>query len=87
LKKSLAIIEAFPYPILVTIPLPKESLKSWIREYNAKGIKAQLREAGMDKNEDTVYELWRSITEQEKEEISRGDYIIREGGFKRAAKR
>ena len=87
MKKSLAIIEAFPYPILVTAPLPRDKLKGWMGEFKGKGIEINLREAGTDKNGDTVYELWRSVTEQEKEEIRRGEYIIREGGFKRTAER
>ena len=87
MKKSLAIIEAFPYPILVAVPLPRDKLRGWTREFENKGITTNLREVGTNKNGDTVYELWKVATEQEKEEIWRGEYVIREGGFKRALER
>lgn len=74
IRKSLAIIEKYDYPIAVTeTNCPPEVLKAKVKQFKEQGVKYKIEHG----------QVFRKVTDEELEEINRGDWIIKGRTFQR----
>lgn len=79
MQKSLEILSKAPFPICVTEALERNDLdlRRWEQHFRTQGIKYMFKDAGNGK-----VHLKRAVTQEEREEIKEGKWVIRGSSFK-----